>query len=111
MQDLMIVSDREPAGLLAVRSPFDGRELDSVSTSGPKHVEDAFAAAHGFFRDRHAWLSIPERIEILSKAAAIMLTVVANLRSLKVACRRPFANVRFWLRLLKKSPVLEFLKQ
>ena len=75
----MIVSDREPAGLLAVRSPFDGRELDSVPTSGPKHVEDAFAAAHGFFRDRHAWLSVPERIEILSKTASIMQSQLEEL--------------------------------
>jgi hypothetical protein len=39
------------------------------------------------------------------KAAAILLTVVANLRSLKVARRHPFPNVRFWLRLSKKSLV------
>ena len=75
----MIVSDRAPAGQLAVRSPFDGRELDSVPTSGRSHVDDAFTAAHGFFRDRTAWLSIPERVEILSRATEIMQSQVEEL--------------------------------
>ena len=79
MHDLMIVSDRAPAGQLAVQSPFDGRELDSVPTSGPEHVEDAFAVAHSFFRDRNAWLSVPERIEILGRAAEIMQSQVEEL--------------------------------
>ncbi len=79
MHDLMIVSDRAPAGHLAVRSPFDGRELDSVPTSGPNHVDDAFAVAHGFFRDRDAWLSVPERVEILGRAAEIMQSQLEEL--------------------------------
>ena len=79
MHDLMIVSDRAPAGQLAVQSPFDGRELDSVPTSGPEHVEDAFSVAHSFFRDRNAWLPVPERIEILGRAAEIMQAQVEEL--------------------------------
>ncbi len=79
MHDLMIVSDRAPAGHLAVQSPFDGRELDSVPTSGPNHVDDAFAVAHGFFRDRDAWLSVPERVEILGRAAEIMQSQLEEL--------------------------------
>ena len=79
MQDLMIVSDRAPAGHLTVHSPFDGRELDSVPTSGPNHVDDALAVAHGFFRDRRAWLSVPERVEILSRVAEIMQSQLEEL--------------------------------
>lgn len=68
----MLVTDRAPAGKLAVTSPFDGRELASIPTAGPQHVDDALAVAYELFRDRSGWLSVPERIEILSKTAEIM---------------------------------------
>ena len=70
---------RVQPGALAVNSPFDGRELDEVATSGAEHVDDALAAAHALFRDRDSWLSVPERLEILNKAAAIMQTQVEEL--------------------------------
>ncbi|MCH7637373.1 MAG: aldehyde dehydrogenase family protein, partial [Proteobacteria bacterium] len=54
----------------SVSSPYDGRELDQVATSGADHVDDALAAAHALFRDRDSWLSVPERLDILNKAAA-----------------------------------------
>ena len=79
MRDLMLQSDRLATGVLAVNSPFDGRELDQVATCGVDHVDDALAAAHSLFRDRNCWLSIPERLEVLSKAAAIMQTQVEEL--------------------------------
>ena len=72
MRGLMLNSTREPAGSLSVTSPFDGRELDQVATAGSDHVEDALAAAYGLFRAKDSWLSVPERIEILNKTAAIM---------------------------------------
>ncbi len=79
MDALMLVSDRAPAGELVVTSPFDGRELDRVSTSGPDHVDDAFAVAYELFRDRSRWLSVPERVDILSKAADIMRSQLEEL--------------------------------
>jgi len=79
MRDLMLQSDRPAAGVLAVNSPFDGRELDRVATSGVDHVDDALAAAHALFRDRDSWLSVPERLDILNKAAAIMQTQIEEL--------------------------------
>jgi len=79
MHDLMLQSDRPAAGTLTVSSPFDGRELDQVATSGPGHVDDALAAAHALFRDRDSWLSVPERLDILNKAAAIMQTQIEEL--------------------------------
>jgi len=79
MHDLMLHSDRPAIGTLAVNSPYDGRELDQVATSGVDHVDDALAAAHSLFRDRDAWLSIPQRLEILNKAAAIMQTQIEEL--------------------------------
>ncbi len=79
MGKLMLESSRPPAGTLSVRSPYDGRELDQVATSGADHVDDALAAAHALFRDRDSWLSVPERLDILNKAAAIMQTQIEEL--------------------------------
>ena len=79
MRNLMLQSDRPATGVLAVNSPFDGRELDQVATCGVDHVDDALAAAHSMFRDRNCWLSVPARLEVLSKAAAIMQTQVEEL--------------------------------
>jgi acyl-CoA reductase-like NAD-dependent aldehyde dehydrogenase len=72
VNNLMLQTDRPPAGKLTVRSPYDGRELDIVATAGPAHVDDAMIAAHAQFRDRQGWLSVPRRIEILNRAATIM---------------------------------------
>ncbi len=75
----MLVSDRPAAGMLTVSSPFDGRELGQVATGNAGHVDDALAVAHALFRDRDGWLSVPERLEILNNAAAIMQTQVEQL--------------------------------
>jgi len=72
VHDLMLQSSRPAAGRLSVTSPFDGRELDEVATAGPDHVADAMRVAYALFRDKTTWLSIPDRIEILSNTAAIM---------------------------------------
>jgi acyl-CoA reductase-like NAD-dependent aldehyde dehydrogenase len=79
MLDLMLESSRAATGMLPVTSPYDGRELDQVATSGSDHVDDALAAAHALFRDRDNWLSVPERLEILSNAAEIMRSQIAEL--------------------------------
>ncbi|MFT5138389.1 MAG: acyl-CoA reductase-like NAD-dependent aldehyde dehydrogenase [Rhodothermales bacterium] len=72
MHDLMQNQTRPAAGILLVTSPFDGRELDQVATSGVEHVDDALDVAYGLFRDKSKWLSIPQRLDILNKTAAIM---------------------------------------
>jgi acyl-CoA reductase-like NAD-dependent aldehyde dehydrogenase len=79
MRKLMIESKRPAAGKLAVLSPYDGRELEQVATSGIDHVEDALAAAYALFRDRDSWLSVPERLAILSKTAEIMQSLIEEL--------------------------------
>ncbi len=79
MHQLMIQSDKPAAGTLTVTSPYDGRELDQVATAGPEHVDDAMSVAHRLFRDKNAWLSIPERVGILNKAAAIMSSQIDEL--------------------------------
>ena len=79
MRELMLESKRPAVGKLAVLSPYDGRELEQVATSGVEHVEDALAAAHALFRDRDSWLSVPQRLAILGKTAEIMQTQVEEL--------------------------------
>jgi len=68
----MLESKVAAAGLLAIRSPFDGDLLAEAETGNVAHVEDALATAQALIRDRRAWLSIPKRIEILQKTAAAM---------------------------------------
>ena len=62
-----------------VVSPFDGRVLSTVATGGVDHAEDALAVAHELFRDRDAWMSVPERVAILKRTAEIMATQVEEL--------------------------------
>lgn len=79
MHDLKIVSGRAAAGELSVTSPFDGRELDRVPTANSEHAEDALSAAYALFRDRAGWLSIPDRVAILTRTAQIMQTQIEEL--------------------------------
>lgn len=79
MHQLMIESNKPAAGTLTVTSPYDGRELNQVATAGPEHVDDAMSVADGLFRDKDAWLSIPERVEILNKTATIMASQIEEL--------------------------------
>lgn len=79
MRDLMLETSCAAAGILTVTSPFDGRELEQVPTAGADHIEDALAVAHSLFRDRSCWLTVPERLEILNKAADIMRSQLEEL--------------------------------
>ncbi len=82
MHDLMLVTERKPVGALTVSSPYDGRELARLPTGGPDHVDDALSVAHRLFRDRSGWLSVPERADILIRAAEIMKSQVEELTRL-----------------------------
>ena len=66
-------------GELVVRSPYDGRELDTVATSDTEQVDVALGIAHSLFRDRDSWLSVPDRLAILKKTAEIMSSQVEEL--------------------------------
>ena len=78
----MLVTDRDPTGTLVVRSPYDERELETLPAGGLDHVDDALSVAHALFRDRSRWLSIPERVAILGRAAEIMQSQVDELTRL-----------------------------
>ncbi len=93
MHDLMVESRHPPAGHLSVVSPYDGRELDEIPTSGMAHLQDALEVAYGLFRDRSKWLSVPERIAILNKAARIMQGQVEELTLLAASeGGKPYAD-------------------
>ena len=116
MRDLMLETSRPATGLLPVTSPYDGRELEQVALSGADHVDDALAAAHSLFRDRSSWLSIPVRLEILGRAAAIMQLQVEELTLLaaseggkpytdsKVEVMRAIDGVRLCAETLRAHP-------
>jgi len=55
-----------------VTAPFDGSLIATVDVAGASAVETALATAHALYTDRDKWLSAPQRIEILERAATIM---------------------------------------
>lgn len=57
---------------LAVTAPFDGAVVGEVPVADGAAVEKALAGAKALYDDRDAWLSVPDRIEILRRAADIM---------------------------------------
>ena len=57
---------------IPVTAPFDGSEITTVPNATRVDVESALATAYGLYRDRDGWLSKPQRIEILRKAAEII---------------------------------------
>ena len=57
---------------MAVTAPFDGAEIAQIATAGLAEVEMALTTAHTLHRNRDGWIALPERIEILKRAAEIM---------------------------------------
>ena len=89
----MLETTRPAAGTLKVTSPFDGRELDTVETGDTGHVDDAMTAAHALYRNRDAWLPVPERVSILNRAAEIMAAQVEELTLLAASeGGKPYAD-------------------
>jgi acyl-CoA reductase-like NAD-dependent aldehyde dehydrogenase len=79
---LLLAFDAEPAGTLAVLAPFDQAKIADVETCGAAHVEQALEVAYRCFRRRDAWLPLHQRISILERAAAAMLTEHAALTAM-----------------------------
>ncbi len=57
---------------IPVTAPYDGSAVDSVPNSTMEDVENAMATAHALYRNRDGWLSKPQRIDILRRAAEII---------------------------------------
>jgi len=58
--------------VLSVNAAFDGSPIEALPCHDLAAVENALGTAYGLFRDRHKWLSISARIEILRRAGEIM---------------------------------------
>lgn len=56
----------------AVTSPFDGSAVGEIDLAGVSHVEQALVNAYALFRNRHAWLSLQQRITVLERLAGLM---------------------------------------
>ena len=75
-------TDAPPAAsprTLEVRSPYDQRTLERLPTSQAEELERMLERAHGRFRDRDRWLSVPDRVAILERAAEGMRAVEQEL--------------------------------
>ena len=69
---LMVPGATPDGELMDVHAPYDRSLIATIERGGPRVVEKALRTAYGLFRDRDAWLSAARRIEILTRAAAIM---------------------------------------
>lgn len=70
---VLVAGDNKPAGTLEVHAPYDGQLLAKIATAGPQHIEQALSTAYQLYRDKKAWLPLPERIAILEKLQNFML--------------------------------------
>lgn len=57
---------------IPVTAPYDGSAIDTVPNATMEDVENAMATAHALYRNRDDWLSKPQRIDILRRAAEII---------------------------------------
>ena len=76
---LLIACDLPAAGTMTVTAPYDGAPIAELDTGDTQHVNAALTIAHGLYRDRDAWLSLAQRIEILEQAANMMAECVETL--------------------------------
>ena len=68
----LLVPGAKSAGTLEVSAPFDQGVIATVDIVDSAGVEHAINNAKTLFKNREAWLTAENRIEILSKAAEIM---------------------------------------
>jgi len=89
------VPHAEPAGLLEIFSPYDGKLVGSVETIDHKGAEQALANMDAVFRDRKNRLPPYVRIAILERVAQTMMARSEDLIALAVAeGGKPYADTR-----------------
>ena len=69
---LLVESNAAPERTATVVAPFDGAAIASVDVAGPRHAEDALAAAYALYRNRDGWLPLHKRVAILDKLGGLM---------------------------------------
>ncbi len=71
--ELMVPGARPAAERAEVRSPFDRSLIATVDQVDRAGLDRALSTAAALFRNRDGWLSPGQRIEVLQRAAGIML--------------------------------------
>jgi acyl-CoA reductase-like NAD-dependent aldehyde dehydrogenase len=69
---LMVPGAKPAAERVEVRAPYDGSLIATLDAGDASAVETALECAAALYRDRDGWLSPGRRVEILSRAAALM---------------------------------------
>ncbi|MGB3210274.1 MAG: aldehyde dehydrogenase family protein [Desulforhopalus sp.] len=69
---LMVPGGSANGETLTITAPFDFRQIATADLAGPETVELALATAYRLYRQQDGWLSLPERLDILEKAAKMM---------------------------------------
>ena len=70
---LLLAGDRAATSRIPVTAPFDGAPIAEVDSCDERHIDDALATAYALFRDRDGWSTVDRRVEILERAASIMV--------------------------------------
>ncbi|MGR9087186.1 MAG: aldehyde dehydrogenase family protein [Gammaproteobacteria bacterium] len=88
----------EPAGVIDVFSPYDGKKVGSVEIIDAKGAEQVLINADAIFGDRNRWLPADERAGILERVRQIMLECSEQLSALAVAeGGKPYQDTRIEL--------------
>jgi acyl-CoA reductase-like NAD-dependent aldehyde dehydrogenase len=69
---MMIPGAPPAAGTARVEAPWDGSTIATVDLANVNAVETALATAAGLAKDRDARIPLPDRLDILARAAGIM---------------------------------------
>jgi acyl-CoA reductase-like NAD-dependent aldehyde dehydrogenase len=69
---LMVPGGIATGETLTIIAPFDFKPLGSAELAGAETVELALATADRLYRQKDGWLPLPERLNILAKAASLM---------------------------------------
>jgi acyl-CoA reductase-like NAD-dependent aldehyde dehydrogenase len=70
--DLMVPGAQDGGRRITVSAPWDGRKIATVSAIDALGVDRALETAYRIFRDKDAWLSPAQRVEILTRSAGLM---------------------------------------
>ncbi|MDF1770292.1 aldehyde dehydrogenase family protein, partial [Maricaulis sp.] len=69
---LLVPGATSSASDVVVSAPWDGSPIANVARSDSATVEKALSNAFELYRDRDAWIPMRERVQILTRAMAIM---------------------------------------
>ena len=69
---LLVPGANSSASDVVVSAPWDGAPIASVARADSATVEKALSNAFALYRDRDAWIPMRERVQILTRAMAIM---------------------------------------